>query len=283
MLQKSTIRLGLMMLMLLLLTGCAVKFIYNQLDWLIPWYLDDYVTLDPVQAVQFDAELENYLRWHRTQQLPEYADFLQWVAQASEDGFDRQEVDQIQLRSQAFADILFRRLGPSMVELLQQLTDEQIEEMYVNFAAENAEFREKYIEQKVIKQRYKRAKDIRRFIERWTGPLDDDQRQLIREWSQDYQLMGAEFIQSRVDWQARLKLALQKRDNESEFEAAVLEIFAQRRMGRTDSYWNKFEFNQQLIKQLYLDIDQSLSESQRQRSIGKLNAYAQDFRELAAQ
>ncbi len=281
--QSKPLRLSLLVLLLFSLTGCAVKFVYNQLDWLIPWYLDDYVTLDPLQEVKFDAQLEGYLRWHRTQQLPEYADFLQWVAEASEDGFDRNEVDQIQLRSQAFADILFRRLGPSMVELLQQLTDAQIEEMYVNFAAENDEFREKYIEQKVVKQRFKRGKDIRKFIERWTGQLDDEQQLLIREWSQNYQLMGAEFIQSRLDWQARLKAALQKRQNTVAFEAAVLELFAQRRMGRSDEYWERFEFNQQLIKQLYLDIDKTLSPSQRQRSIAKLNAYAQDFRELAAQ
>ncbi len=281
--QSKPLRLSLLVLLLFSLTGCAVKFVYNQLDWLIPWYLDDYVTLDPLQEVKFDAQLESYLRWHRTQQLPEYADFLQWVAEASEDGFDRNEVDQIQLRSQAFADILFRRLGPSMVELLQQLTDAQIEEMYVNFAAENDEFREKYIEQKVVKQRFKRGKDIRKFIERWTGQLDDEQQLLIREWSQNYQLMGAEFIQSRLDWQARLKAALQKRQNTVAFETAVLELFAQRRMGRSDEYWERFEFNQQLIKQLYLDIDKTLSPSQRQRSIAKLNAYAQDFRELAAQ
>ncbi len=283
MLQNKPLRLSLIIILLFTLTGCAVKFVYNQLDWLIPWYLDDYVTLDPLQEVQFDAELEDYLRWHRREQLPEYADFLQWVAQISEDGFSRNEVDQMQLRSQAFADILFRRLGPSMVELLQQLTDEQIEEMYINFAAENDEYREKYIEQKVVKQRYKRAKDIRKFIERWTGPLDFDQQQLIKDWSQEYQLMGAEFIQSRLDWQARLKLALDKRDNETEFEQAVLELFAQRRMFRSESYWEKFEFNQQLLKQLYLDIDKSVTKSQRQSSIAKLNAYAQDFRELAAQ
>ena len=283
MLQNKPLRLSLIIILLFTLTGCAVKFVYNQLDWLIPWYLDDYVTLDPLQEVQFDAELEDYLRWHRREQLPEYADFLQWVAQISEDGFSRNEVDQMQLRSQAFADILFRRLGPSMVELLQQLTDEQIEEMYINFAAENDEYREKYIVQKVVKQRYKRAKDIRKFIERWTGPLDFDQQQLIKDWSQEYQLMGAEFIQSRLDWQARLKLALDKRDNETEFEQAVLELFAQRRMFRSESYWEKFEFNQQLLKQLYLDIDKSVTKSQRQSSIAKLNAYAQDFRELAAQ
>ena len=35
-------------------SGCAVKLVYNQLDWLIPWYLSDYLDMNGEQDDFFD-------------------------------------------------------------------------------------------------------------------------------------------------------------------------------------------------------------------------------------
>ena len=45
-------RLFLLSLFVLTLTSCSSTFLYNQLDWLIPWYLDDYVDLTRAQKKQ---------------------------------------------------------------------------------------------------------------------------------------------------------------------------------------------------------------------------------------
>ena len=37
-------------LAVLLLGGCVVRVVYNQLDWLALWYVEDYFDLDPAQA-----------------------------------------------------------------------------------------------------------------------------------------------------------------------------------------------------------------------------------------
>ncbi len=280
---NKPLRLLLVTFLLFALSGCAVKFIYNQLDWLIPWYLDDYVTLDPLQELQFDAQLESYLNWHRRQQLPVYAEFLEWVADAAEDGLDLTEIEQIQLRTEGFTGQLFSRLGPSLATLFKTLTDEQIEEMYVNFARENDKYRKKYIEEKEIKQRYKRAKDVSKFIQRWTGPLEEAQQDKISQWSRQYKLMGEEFLQSRQNWQLRLKDVLQQRHDGDQFERLLNDLFANRGLGRSDQFKQKLDHNQQRLKQLYLDLDQSLSPDQRRHLINKLHAYAEDFRELSGQ
>ena len=55
------------------LTGCsATQFIYNRVDILVRWYLDDYVSLDREQQARFDARLETLLVWHRREELPAY-------------------------------------------------------------------------------------------------------------------------------------------------------------------------------------------------------------------
>lgn len=276
-------RYSLLILLIFLLTGCAVKFVYNQLDWLIPWYLDDYVSLDPLQEIQFDAQLEAYLSWHRRQQLPVYAEFLEWVAEASKDGLDRDEIEHVQNRTELYTDQLFVRLGPTLVSLFGDLSEAQVDEMFTNFDKENNKYREKYVSKKVIKQRYQRAKDVRKFIERWTGVLDEDQQDIITEWSKQYELMGEEFLNSRQGWQNNLKIILDQRHNKVYFEDALNKLFANRGVGRSKEFEQKLVRNQQRLKTLYLDLDQSLTESQRKRMMDKMKSYAQDFRELSLQ
>ena len=87
----------------LLQTGCALKFMYNQLDWLIPWYVDDYISFDPAQEVLFDARLEQYLRWHRQEQLPQYADFFESVADAMADRLSAAEMESFERQARAFS------------------------------------------------------------------------------------------------------------------------------------------------------------------------------------
>ena len=66
-----------MCLMLCLISGCsATQFIYNRVDIVIRWYLDDYVSLSRNQQAQFDERLDDLLSWHRQEELPSYVTLL---------------------------------------------------------------------------------------------------------------------------------------------------------------------------------------------------------------
>ena len=61
-------------LLLVTLTGCsATQFIYNRVDILVRWYLDDYVSLDREQQARFDDRFDLLIEWHRRDELPGYA------------------------------------------------------------------------------------------------------------------------------------------------------------------------------------------------------------------
>lgn len=51
-----------------LLSACSSSFIYNNLDWLLYWYLDDYITLTSEQRSQLDDRVETWQAWHRITQ-----------------------------------------------------------------------------------------------------------------------------------------------------------------------------------------------------------------------
>ena len=60
----------------LFLTGCSFTFVYNNLDWWVDWYLDDYVSLNKSQQKAFDERFTQLHDWHRATQLSAYANQL---------------------------------------------------------------------------------------------------------------------------------------------------------------------------------------------------------------
>jgi hypothetical protein len=278
-----SLRISLLLAFVIFLSACSVKFYYNQLDWLVPWYVDDYVSLTDEQEEIFNHHLDEYLEWHRTEQLPVYADFLGWAASASKDGFDDSELQHIQHQVNEFTATMFARLAPALVDLFHTFSDEQVDELFDNFGRENLEYREEKIEISEREHRDDRAKELTRLVERWTGKLDGAQMQFIEQWSQQYRRMSADFLASREQWQKQLKVVLQRRQDRDYLQQALLDLFARRYSMRSERYQEKFQFNEQLLKSLYARLDQSLSTNQRQSMITELNDIAEDFRYLAKQ
>ena len=67
------------MLLTLLAAGCTMSFTYNHLDWLIPWYVDDYVDLSRQQRQLLQGQLGPVLQWHREEELERYLELLDQI------------------------------------------------------------------------------------------------------------------------------------------------------------------------------------------------------------
>lgn len=273
--------ISLLLAVVIFLSGCSVKFYYNQLDWLVPWYVDDYVELTAEQEVIFHSHLDEYLKWHRTEQLPVYADFLNWAASASSNGFDESELEHIQQKINEFTATMFARLAPALVDLFQSFSEEQVNELFDNFGRENREYKEERIDISEREHRADRVKDLTRLIERWTGELDEPQLLYIEQWSQQYTRMSTDFLASREQWQKELKRVLQRRDDRNYLQEALLDLFARRYSMRSTQYQEKFQYNELLLKSLYASLDRSLTTYQREHMITKFKDIADDFRYLS--
>ena len=59
---------------LVFLVGCSsTTFIYNRIDFLLPWYLESYVDLNQEQRQDLNELLVPFFKWHREEELPKYA------------------------------------------------------------------------------------------------------------------------------------------------------------------------------------------------------------------
>jgi hypothetical protein len=55
--------------------------VYPHLDWLIPWYVSDYISFDSDQKTMLEDRLSELLDWHCRTQLPAYATTLRELGQ----------------------------------------------------------------------------------------------------------------------------------------------------------------------------------------------------------
>ena len=79
----TSARLFITLLLLTMLSACSsTTFLYNRLDFLIPWYLGDYVDLDRTQKQLLKSELQPFLAWHRSEELPDYLGILDQIDDA---------------------------------------------------------------------------------------------------------------------------------------------------------------------------------------------------------
>lgn len=62
---------------LVFLVGCSsTTFIYNRIDFLLPWYLESYVDLNQEQRQNLNELLEPFFKWHREEELPIYSEMI---------------------------------------------------------------------------------------------------------------------------------------------------------------------------------------------------------------
>ena len=65
----------------LVLSACStINLLYPKLDWIIPHYVDDYVSLNETQALQMDQSLRVILDWHCGKPVKQYAAWLRRIS-----------------------------------------------------------------------------------------------------------------------------------------------------------------------------------------------------------
>jgi len=275
-------RVLLVLLLVSALSGCGVRVLYHQLDWLIPWQLQDYVTLDAPQRAQLGVLLEERLEWHCRTQLPRYAEWLRGVEGDLRQGaihpewFDERADD-----VGAFWTELMRPLSHDLTSVLLDASDAQIDELFRNLDARTREHMETFVnrEDHVLVQ--ERAERLESRLRRWFGRMNSDQRTRIHAWSEDLGLFAHEWLENRGRWQTQLRHALA----ESDRRPGSLQPALERLMVHPEQTWSP-DYVERVARQrhatgrLLADLYRLSSERQRDRLIARTGSLARDFERL---
>lgn len=278
----SRLRTFFILLACSLLAGCGLRFAYQQLDRLVPWYVSDYVTLDDAQREALDTLLAPRLAWHCQTQLPVYRDWLERVS----DTLDQALVSAAELAPLgAEAEALWRTLGlalvPDLTPLLATLSDAQVNEILRALDQKNRELRREHLDISLEEQLAKRIKRMEKQLGRWTGRLNAEQHAAVTAWAKNVRPTTAEWIAQRKAWRQRLGDALAVRTDPTRLEAQLRPLLA-----NPDAHWPAahradVEFNRSLTLQLIAEVHTLSPTAQRAHIANEIESVRNQIDQLA--
>jgi Family of unknown function (DUF6279) len=271
-------------LLMTLLAGCsAIRVGYNQADNLLAWMADDYFDLDAVQKQDFRARIDRLLKWHRHEQLPDYARFLTEIRQRGQQPLTPDDaawiVDGVKARFRAIA----LQGAPDAAEMLATLTPDNIRALEKQYDKVNQKFMREYKLKGTLDER-KRARLERTLkqVRDWAGPLTHAQEERISALNSA--IPNADHLrhQDRMRRQKEFLALLGQRQNKAAFAPQVRAWLVDWDKGRAPEYEKaQIEIYDKRVA-LYLDVDRMLTAQQREHVLRKLQGYIDDIQMLAA-
>lgn len=275
-------RLIFIVALLLALCACGVRFTYNQLDTIIPWYLDDYMEFSGEQQDLLESRLAQQLQWHRSTQLPTYAKSLRRIEHDLANSFNRRHLYQHRDQIKQYWQTLTRRITPDLVVILNSASDQQIEELFANLEEKNQEFQEEYVDLSERDWREKRVEQMRKHLKRWLGEVSTPQKRLIRDWSERLKWTSATTLEYRRQWQQRLRQALKHRHEDEKLTQALQTLLIDPEQIQPTALREMREYNTEIFFDLVLQLHEQLSSSQQVFLSNRIMSLADDFETLAS-
>ena len=189
----------------------STTYVYNRLDFLLPWYMDDYVDLNAEQETYLDNLLVPFLAWHRAQELPVYLIALDNIEDSLNQPLTAEIIGTIVTDFEA---AWLRLQGEGLTQLLDlgaRLSDEQIAAFLEVLWEQQREFEEEYLERteaEFYEDNYDNTLDT---LQDYIGRLSDVQRQWVRESSRQLLRSDQVWLQERARWLTQLAILLERK------------------------------------------------------------------------
>ncbi len=277
------VRLLWIVILCVLAAGCSrVKFAYHQLDWLIPYYVENYIELSDIQDSSLEREVEKLLHWHCGSHLSAYAELLRSANHDFQSGsMDTARLQSILNKIEIYWKEIKQQASPAIAELFLTSNQAQIDEFFAGLQERNSTWLAEYRSQSQEELRRDYQTRMTDELERWFGPLNPAQQQAVVEWSQRFKPLGMEGLEARQQWQEELRRLVSKRDDEQAFTAGIKELFVNPHTGQPVQYLSRLEQNRTGIIKLLADVGEQLNEDQRKHLADKAGSVAEDFDQLA--
>ncbi|RJG48204.1 DUF6279 family lipoprotein [Motilimonas pumila] len=267
----------------LTLTACSTSFTYNNLDWLVYWYLDDYVELTDEQKQKVDPKLNEWLVWHREHELTLYlAHFAELSQDIQNKSLNSQTLDKHQALFEQHWQRLKARIVPDLVALAPLLSQQQIDQMFDVLGQENTVAKQDHnrlLTRNKIQQENLWLAERTKRLSRWLGPLSNSQRQLLEQSYQQYQDTQGLWIDFKMHYQHTLKhhLLVYSQVQTQAQSRALERLLLNPDTLKEPILVNKSQANVAMFKGLVQDLNQNITTKQREHLIEELAGIAQDI------
>lgn len=268
-------------LLLVFLTACSsTTFVYNRLDFLLPWYLGDYVELEREQKKQLGSLLDPFLQWHRAEELPQYLQLLQEAESKLDGPLTAADIESISLSFEAAWLRLESRALEWLMELGEELSDEQIAGFITELRDKQSEYEEKYLTRTDEEYHEEAYENLRDSLQDYMGRLDSEQRELLRDSSLELLRSDGVWLTERAAWIDMLQRVLRR---EPGWQQALREAIASRDDTVSAAYRDTYAHNAGVIYATLAEVINSRSEKQDRRLRSEIGGLERDLETLIEQ
>jgi Family of unknown function (DUF6279) len=270
----------LIVLIVILLSGCGPRFYYNQLDWLVPFYLSDYISLNSDQKTVLKDRLRKQIAWHCRTQLAKYSATLRALSDDISNvdhSIDTVQANDYYLEFKGYWTSLIRQVAPDIAEILRSATDAQIQELFDNLDKRGEEIRAEYIDispEELVKHR---EEHMNKALRRWLSTPTPEQEQAVAAWSKKLKPLGSDWLIYRDKIQEEAMHLLKQRKDLPDFERRFTEILVHTERMRTVEFQEKTDYNTHLTIKLAVEINHLMTPEQRTHLLKRINSLADDF------
>ena len=266
----------------LTLSGCsATQLIYNRVDILVRWYLDDYVSLDSEQQERFDARLETLLDWHRREELPAYVMLLDDALIILDDGVP---LDDTRAMADRIEEAAIRFQDPFLELLLstgEDLTLEQKQQFVDTLISKQEEFEEDRLARSDAEYREDLESRFDKQLSRYLGSLSAEQTDRIAEGVAEMTRLDRFWLEDRRVWITDLSAILL--EGPPDWPDQVRALIAGRDDALLPAYREGIDHNGEVILQLSRDVLIARTDKQDRKLRNRLQSLRDDLAALAAQ
>ncbi|OMH25752.1 DUF6279 family lipoprotein [Motiliproteus sp. MSK22-1] len=280
----AALRTIVVLMFLLLSAGCSSRFIYNNLDWLAYWFVDDYVDFHLEQKELFSPKIEQLLVWHRAKALPEYLQLLTEIqASVAERNLQSEQLAQWLEQAKTFWQEMILQSEPLILTAAESADEKQIAQLLRNLRTELEEKQQEAEKDLRDKNQSRRQKKLERSYEKWLGPLSDSQKGQIQELIKHTRASRQQWLEYRRRWVDELEIALNSAKEEGEFQSRLKQLIRNPYELRSSEYKANLEADRLLwIERLPALINQ-VSDKQHAHLLGELDELSADIRHLIEQ
>ena len=267
-------------LLVAILSGCsATQFIYNRVDILIRWYLDDYVSLDRDQQARFTTRLDALLEWHRLEELPVYVVLLDDALVILDNGVSLDATRAMAARIESAAIRLQDRFLELLLSTGEDLTPAQRAGFIETLWAKQEEFEADRLARDDAAYRNDLEARFDKQLRRYLGPLTDEQKSRLRQGVAAMTRLDHYWLQDRRVWISALSEILLS--DEPNWVEPVRALIASRDEALLPEYRDGIDHNGEVILQLSRDVLLLRSDKQDKKLRARLTALRDDLAALS--
>ena len=261
----------------LLLAACTTAFVYNRLDWLIPWYVDGYMDLTRDQRQLLSEQLAPRLEWHREEELARYIEILDNIegglAKPVDAGWVRARIDEML----DAAERVERSMLSVALEFSASVSDEQMQEFLDSLWEQQKEYEEEFTDRSDAEYADDDYDNIAEFLERFLGRLTAEQKAVLREASLTLRRFDRAWLDDRRQWLETLEPLLQR---EPGWQEELMEAHRARKQNRSAAYNASYEHNLAMISRAVAEVVGMMSNGQRQHAADEIEDLRIKLRKL---